>query len=159
MMLQKQRMRFNEYGAQLEAYWKVFPNTPGKDFVLEKAADSYRAAGNTAAELRVLQEAFEGHGLNGEPLRRYFDLLSKTSPGATRGNRGRGGGRPGARCRCNFGARDGESESGPRSHRRPRPSPAPRLDARLHRLLWASITPTLHPPSTRPISRLSIRAR
>jgi tetratricopeptide (TPR) repeat protein len=79
-LLEKQRMRFNEYGAQLEAYWKVFPNRPAKNFILEKAAESYRAVGNTAAELRVLQEAFEGRGLNGEPLRRYFDLLSKTSP-------------------------------------------------------------------------------
>ena len=79
-LLQKQRMRFNEFGAQLEDYWKVFPNQPAKDFVLERAAESYRAAGNTAAELRVLREAFEGHGLNGVPLRRYFDLLSKTSP-------------------------------------------------------------------------------
>jgi predicted Zn-dependent protease/predicted negative regulator of RcsB-dependent stress response len=79
-LLQKQRMRFNEFGAQLEEYWKVFPNEPAKNFVLERAAESYRAVGNTAAELRVLQEAFEGHGLNGVPLRRYFDLLSKTSP-------------------------------------------------------------------------------
>jgi tetratricopeptide (TPR) repeat protein len=79
-LLQKQRMRFNEYGEQLEAFWKVFPNTPGKNFILEQAAESYRAVGNTAAELRVLQKAFEDHGLNGVPLRRYFDLLSKTSP-------------------------------------------------------------------------------
>ena len=79
-LLQKQRMRFNEFGAQLEDYWKVFPNQPAKNFVLERAAESYRAVGNTAAELRVLQEAFEGHGLNGVPLRRYFDLLSKSSP-------------------------------------------------------------------------------
>ena len=79
-LLQKQRMRFNEFGAQLENYWKVSPNQPGKNFVLEQAAENYRAVGNTAAELRVLQEAFEGRGLNGVPLRRYFDLLSKTSP-------------------------------------------------------------------------------
>jgi predicted Zn-dependent protease len=79
-LLQKQRMRFNEYGAQLEDYWKVFPNRPGKNFILEQAAENYRAVGNTAAELRVLQEAFDGRGLNGVPLRRYLDLLSKTSP-------------------------------------------------------------------------------
>ena len=79
-LVQKQRMRFNEFGAQLEDYWKVFPNQPAKNIVLERAAESYRAAGNKAAELRVLREAFEGHGLNGVPLRRYFDLLSKTSP-------------------------------------------------------------------------------
>ena len=79
-LLQTQRMRFNEFGAQLEAYWKVFPNKPGKDLILQRAAESYRAVGNTAAELRVLQEAFEGQGLSDRPLRRYLELLSNTSP-------------------------------------------------------------------------------
>jgi tetratricopeptide (TPR) repeat protein len=78
--LQKQRMRFDEYGAQLEAYWKVFPSRPGKDSILQRAADSYGAAGNRVAELRVLQQAFEGQGFYGEPLRRYLDLLSMESP-------------------------------------------------------------------------------
>jgi thioredoxin-like negative regulator of GroEL len=78
--LQKQRMRFDEYGAQLEAYWKVFPSRPGKDSILQRAADSYGAGGNRVAELRALEEAFDGQGLYGEPLRRYLDLLSMTSP-------------------------------------------------------------------------------
>ena len=79
-VLQKQRMRFNEYGAQLEAYWKVFPQRPGKDHILQKAADSYASAGNTAAELRVLQEACDGEGLDGQHLGRYLELVSMTSP-------------------------------------------------------------------------------
>jgi tetratricopeptide (TPR) repeat protein/predicted negative regulator of RcsB-dependent stress response len=78
--LQKQRMRFDEYGAQLEAYWNVFPQGPGKDSILQRAADSYRSVGNSAAELRVLQKAFDGRGLYGEPLRRYLELVSRASP-------------------------------------------------------------------------------
>jgi tetratricopeptide (TPR) repeat protein len=78
--LQKQRMRFNEYGAQLEAYWNVFPQRPGKDYILQRAADSYGSVGSTAAELRVLQEAFDRQGLDGQHLRRYLELVSRTSP-------------------------------------------------------------------------------
>ena len=92
-VLQRQRMRFNELGAQLEAYWNVFPQRPGKDYILQRAADSYGSAGNTAAELRVLQEAFDGEGLLGQHLFRYLELVSRTSPeqlvtiaGGARGN-------------------------------------------------------------------------
>ncbi|MGA9057049.1 MAG: hypothetical protein WB763_11110 [Terriglobia bacterium] len=92
-VLQKQRMRFNELGAQLEAYWNVFPQRPGKDYILQRAADSYGSAGNAAAELRVLEEAFDGEGLLGQHLFRYLELVSRTSPeqlvtiaGGARGN-------------------------------------------------------------------------
>ena len=78
--LQKQRMRFNELGTQLEAYWNVYPQKPGKDYTLQKAADSYASAGNTVAELRVLQEAFDRGGLDGRHLGSYLDLVSRTSP-------------------------------------------------------------------------------
>jgi hypothetical protein len=74
--LQKQRMRFNEYGGQLEAYWNVFPQRPGKDYLLQKAADSYASAGNTAAELSALQRAFDNQGLDAQHLHRYFVLAS-----------------------------------------------------------------------------------
>jgi lipopolysaccharide biosynthesis regulator YciM len=77
--LQKQRLRFNEYGAQLEAYWNVFPPKPERGFILQQAAASYRAIGNSAAELRVLHEALEER-LYGEPLSRYLELLSRVSP-------------------------------------------------------------------------------
>ena len=79
-VLQKQRMRFNEYGAQLEAYWNVFPQRPGKDFILQKAADSYASAGNTSEELRALQQAFDRKGLDAQHLGRFLELVSKTSP-------------------------------------------------------------------------------
>ena len=78
--LQKQRMRFNEHGAQLEAYWNVFPQRPGKDSILQRAADSYGSAGNTGAELRALQQAFGRQGLDAQHLRRYLELVSSTSP-------------------------------------------------------------------------------
>jgi tetratricopeptide (TPR) repeat protein len=78
--LQKQRMRFNEYGGQLEAYWNVFPQRPGKDYLLQKAADSYGSVGNTGAELRALQQAFDREGLDAQHLHRYLTLVSTTSP-------------------------------------------------------------------------------
>ncbi len=78
--LQKQRMKFNEYGAQLESYWSESPQRPDKDLLLERAADSYESAGNTSAELRVLQRAFGRQGLDTQHLQRFLDLVSKTSP-------------------------------------------------------------------------------
>jgi tetratricopeptide (TPR) repeat protein len=76
--LQKQRMRFNEYGAQLEAYGKALPHK--LDYILQEAADSYGSVGNTAAELRALQEAFDRQGLDAQHLRRYLELVSRASP-------------------------------------------------------------------------------
>lgn len=73
--LQKQRMMFNELGAQLEAYWNVYPRVPGKDRILERAAQSYRSAGNTEGELRTLAKAFAGEGLSDPALKRYLALL------------------------------------------------------------------------------------
>jgi hypothetical protein len=78
--LQKQRMRFNEFGSQLEAYWKVLPQKPGKDYYLERAADSYGSGGNTDAELQALQQAFDRQGLDGQHLNRYLELISTRSP-------------------------------------------------------------------------------
>src|SRR5208337_1235842 len=77
--LQRQRMRFNEYGAQLEAYWNALPDKSAKSYILPEAAHSYESVGNTAAELRVLQKAFDER-LYGEPLLRYLELVSRTSP-------------------------------------------------------------------------------
>jgi tetratricopeptide (TPR) repeat protein len=79
-VLQKQRMHFDEYGAQFEAYWNALLYRAGKNYMLQEAADSYGSVGNTAAELRVLQKAFDGQGLDGEHLRRYLELVSRTSP-------------------------------------------------------------------------------
>lgn len=92
--LQKQRLRFNEYAAQLEEYWKVFPQRPGKDYLLEKAADNYAAAGNTSAELNVLQQAFDRQGLNTQHLQRYLELVAATSPERLVAISGDGRGKP-----------------------------------------------------------------
>ena len=78
--LQRRRMKFDELGAQLEAYWNVCPHDPGKDYILEQAAASYRSAGNTAAELRVLSTMFRRRGLAAEMLERYFGLLLANDP-------------------------------------------------------------------------------
>ncbi|MBZ5562770.1 MAG: hypothetical protein LAP13_10150 [Acidobacteriia bacterium] len=78
--LQRQRMRFNELGAQLEAYWNVYPNVVGKDLILERAAASYRSAGNTEAELRALGKAFAHQGLSNGALSRFMDLLLANNP-------------------------------------------------------------------------------
>jgi tetratricopeptide (TPR) repeat protein len=79
-VLQKQRMRFNEYGEQLEAYWNALPSKPGRNYILQEAADSYRSVGNTVAELQTLQRAFDRQGLEGQHLFRYLELVSRTSP-------------------------------------------------------------------------------
>ena len=73
-------MRFDEFGAQLEAYWNALPDNLTKKYILQEAADSYGSAGNTAAELRALQKAFDKQGLDGDHLRRYLELVSMTSP-------------------------------------------------------------------------------
>lgn len=80
IQLQGRRMRFEELGKQLEAYWNLFPQRPGKDNILGLAASSYRSAGNTTAELRALSTAFKRSGLAGEMLERYFELLLASSP-------------------------------------------------------------------------------
>ncbi|MBZ5515831.1 MAG: hypothetical protein LAN62_13500 [Acidobacteriia bacterium] len=78
--LQTQRMKFDELGAQLEAYWSVHPPVLGKDTILERAAASYQAGGNTEGELRALSTAFGHQGLSGASLARYLDLLLAHDP-------------------------------------------------------------------------------
>ncbi len=78
--LQRRRMKFDELGAQLEAYWKVYPATPEKDSILDEAASAYRSAENTEAELRLLSLREQRGGLSGESLERYFELLLARDP-------------------------------------------------------------------------------
>ncbi len=78
--LQRQRMRYDELGVQLEAYWQVYPNRPDRDGVLDQAAEAYRASGNVAAELKVLAMHQEREGLSGDSLQRYLDLLAVHMP-------------------------------------------------------------------------------
>ncbi len=76
MELQRSRLKFDELGAQLEAYWKVLPPDNGnRDGFLLQAADAYRSAGNSAAELRALTAKDQVSGLDGQPLERFASLL------------------------------------------------------------------------------------
>ncbi|HKS96279.1 MAG TPA: hypothetical protein VJV74_09110, partial [Terriglobia bacterium] len=78
--LQKQRMRFAELGAQLEAYWNVYPPVVGRDSILERAALSYQAGGNTEGELRALSQVFGLQGISDAALHRYLELLLAKDP-------------------------------------------------------------------------------
>ena len=157
--LQKQRMRFNEYGAQLEAYWNVFPQRPGKDLLLQSAADSYGSAGNTSAELRVLQRAFDRQGLDAQHLRRYLDLVSKTSPEQLVTIPEEGHGSPIRDAAASSAFATGKSDLALRAITARGQGPAARLDVVPIPGWWACTTPTLHPPLTPRTSKLSIRGR
>ena len=72
--IQKSRLRFNELGAQLEAYDRLLPpQNPSRHEAEE--ADDYRASGNTAAEVRVLKRLADRHQATGPLLERYTQLL------------------------------------------------------------------------------------
>jgi Tfp pilus assembly protein PilF len=72
--LQRARLRFDELGAQLEAYDAAMPPASRTDELTE-AAVCYRSSGNTAAELRVLQVRQSRSPLDGPLLERYSKLL------------------------------------------------------------------------------------
>ncbi len=73
--LQQQRLRHEELAGQLEAYWQVYPPGPDRDNVLLQAAEAYRTAGNSDAELRVLDLA-----LHGGYSDRFLELLLRKQP-------------------------------------------------------------------------------
>ncbi|MEO8028467.1 MAG: hypothetical protein ABI823_18445, partial [Bryobacteraceae bacterium] len=74
--LQRSRLKYDELALQLEAFFRVVPTDSGdRDGYLLQAADAYRAAGNTAAELRVLTSKDQLSGLSGPPLDRYVSLI------------------------------------------------------------------------------------
>ncbi len=72
--LQRTRLRFDELGAQLEAYDRVLPPGNTSRHEIEEAED-YRDSGNTAAELRALKRLADRHEANGPVLERYTRLL------------------------------------------------------------------------------------
>ena len=55
--LQQRRLRQEELGQAVGSLWQVYPPGPERDNMLMQAADAYRAAGNSRAELRVLEPA------------------------------------------------------------------------------------------------------
>ena len=72
--LQQRRLRYDELGAQLEAYWKVFPpDGENRDGLLAQAAESYRMAGDAATELRLLGQMDQRAKLGGDLMTRYAE--------------------------------------------------------------------------------------
>ncbi len=80
--LQQRRGRFGELAKQLEAYWQVYPNEPGKERLLDLAAQNYRRAGDPENELRVLEKRAGIAAFGGPLLDRYFELLLTRRPRA-----------------------------------------------------------------------------
>ncbi len=72
--VQKSRLRFDELGAELEAYDRASLPQSNAHHEAEEAED-YRASGNTPAELRVLKRLFDRHEAQGPMLERYTELL------------------------------------------------------------------------------------
>ncbi|MBI3208596.1 MAG: hypothetical protein HYZ37_06815 [Candidatus Solibacter usitatus] len=71
--LQQNRLRFAEYGAQLEAYAKTRAEPEVRNNILANAAKAYRSAGDDAGELRVLAQGNSGS-------QRYLQLLAARQP-------------------------------------------------------------------------------
>jgi tetratricopeptide (TPR) repeat protein len=80
--LQQRRLRYDELGSQLEAYWKVFPadGQNNRDALLTQAAESYRMAENTTAEVRLLGQMDQRGVLGGPQLARFANLVATREP-------------------------------------------------------------------------------
>jgi hypothetical protein len=74
IVIQRGRLRFDELGAELEAYDKLL-TAPNSTHHNAEEADDYRASGNSAAELRVLRRMVTLHEAEGPVLERYTQLL------------------------------------------------------------------------------------
>jgi len=79
--LQQRRLQYGQLGAQLEAYWKIYPpNGENRDSLLVQAFDSYHFAGEVNNELRLLTQMDQRNVLSGNPMKRYAELLSTRDP-------------------------------------------------------------------------------
>ncbi len=80
--LQHRRLRYDELGSQLEAYWKVFPavGENNRDALLSQAAESYRLAENVTAEMRLLGQMDQRGLLGGPLLTRFAALVAAREP-------------------------------------------------------------------------------
>ncbi len=72
--LQKARLKFDELGAQLEAYDRVLTSATAPHYDQEEA-DDYRASGNAAAELRALKRLIDRQEAQPPTIDRYAQLL------------------------------------------------------------------------------------
>ncbi len=78
--IQQRRLRYGELARQLEAYWKIFPpDGNDRDGLLSQATENYRLAGDTTNELRLLDQLDRRAQLGGKLVRRYAELLSRSS--------------------------------------------------------------------------------
>ncbi len=77
---QRARLRFDELGTQLEAFWRAFPANEQKPSILDQAADAYQSASNFGAELRVLTARNRTAALNGDRLQRFMELIAANDP-------------------------------------------------------------------------------
>src|SRR5260370_19336501 len=80
--LQQRRLRYDELGAQLEAYWKVFPadGQSNRDALLTQAAENYRLAENVTAEVRLLGQMDQRGLLSGPLVARFAGLVAAREP-------------------------------------------------------------------------------
>jgi tetratricopeptide (TPR) repeat protein len=76
--LQRQRMKFEELGAQLEQL-SARTDSYSHTNVLNMAVSAYRSAGDTGNELRVLS-LLGPASLSGDSLTRWYELLLKNDP-------------------------------------------------------------------------------
>ena len=75
--LQQKRLKHDELGNQLEAYWNVYPRNSSRAHLLDRAAQAYQAAGNEDDEFRVRQQRSASYEHYSE---RYLELLLKRQP-------------------------------------------------------------------------------
>ena len=68
--LQQKRLKHDELGNQLEAYWSVYPRNSSRAYILDRAAQAYQLGGNEDDEFRVRQR-------RGTHSERYLELLLK----------------------------------------------------------------------------------
>jgi len=80
MELQRSRLKFDELGLQLEAYWSVSPKRDDMTRLLADAARSFWQSGNAAAELRILKLYDDNGGLPQNLQPRYAELLVSLAP-------------------------------------------------------------------------------
>jgi tetratricopeptide (TPR) repeat protein len=73
--LQHARLRYADLAQQMEAFDRALPPNVARSGELEEAAAAFRAAGNTAAELRVLDRLHKRSPLSGPLFDRYCRLL------------------------------------------------------------------------------------
>jgi Tfp pilus assembly protein PilF len=78
--LQGRRLRYDDLGKTIEAFWKAYPQDDGKDQLLVQAADAYRQAGSPREELRVLTLLNDRGMLTGAAAERFNKQLRASTP-------------------------------------------------------------------------------